>query len=72
VAGVSVVPGFLRREDILALVEKRVVFLKRKGKKLKGLYDDLRYSIPMYTDNYIIPVNLLRNLEVFKYDLSSF
>jgi len=36
-AGVSVVPGFLRREDILALVEKRVVFLKRKGKKLKGL-----------------------------------
>ena len=64
--GISIIPGFLTNEDIKSLVKKNVAFIRSKGQVLRGLYDDLSYSVPMYTNNYVIPTNLLRNLETFE------
>jgi hypothetical protein len=61
--GVAALPGFLTATDFKTMVGKDWARLKEKGEKLKGIYDDLRFGIPMYTDNYALPVGLLRNLE---------
>lgn len=53
-------PGFLNSEDLEQLRENGDIAVKKNGEKIKGLYNDLGFEIPMYTDNYVIYSGLLR------------
>ena len=55
-----IVPGFLTNNDLLAMKNSGYITVKKKNDIIKGLYNSLRYDVKMYTDNYVIFVNLLK------------
>jgi len=61
-----IVPGYLSAMDLKALKENNYINIKQKGEELKGLYNSLSYSIPMYTNNYVIPMSFLRKFKIEK------
>ena len=56
-------PGFLRKEDLEALKFGGFISGKKRFDLVKGLYNNMKGHVKMYSDNYVIYVNLLRNLE---------
>jgi hypothetical protein len=55
-----ILPGYLTSRDISYMRKAGYIAIKKKGEKIKGLYNSLSYNVKMYTDNYVIFVNLLR------------
>jgi hypothetical protein len=59
-----IVPGYLSASDLKALKDNNYVNIKQKGEKLRGLYNSLSYPIPMYTNNYVIPLSFLKKFTI--------
>jgi len=64
--GSWIVPGYLKSADLKNMKSNSYLYIKKKGDILKGLYSDLEYGIPMYTDNFVIFINMLRGFKMDK------
>jgi hypothetical protein len=62
-SGKFIIPGFLMSSDISYLKNSGFLQKVSKGMILKGLYGDMNYSVPMYTNNYVLFSSHLRKFQ---------
>lgn len=62
--GDFIVPGYLKAKDIISLREKKYIVEAKKGENINGLYSDMNFNVPMYTNNIVLFSNLLRKFKI--------